>query len=132
MTLPRLTSLLQGILGIGGLRAPADQEMQLHLVHRDLLVGTLSLANELWRFEYSDSFREQSVVRPLVQFPEVDRIYSSEYLWPFFALRIPSVGRDEIRRIVDGDDGLDEEDLAQMLRRFGRKSIANPFTLQDA
>ena len=99
------------------------------LSYKDLLVGKLSWRNGRWTFSYSDAFRSQNEIAPLVGFLDVDRVYESSELWPFFVSRIPGTRRPKIRSIID-EEGIDERDLAALLTRFGRKTIANPFVLE--
>ena len=82
-----------------------------------------------WRMFYTKEFKAQNKVKPLVPFPEVDKEYRSSELWPFFAVRIPSIARPEVLRTVQAEN-LDYDDVAAMLNRFGRKSIADPFELK--
>ncbi len=89
----------------------------------------LSCDENGWTLRYTKQFKEQSRVSPLVPFPDVDKVYQSTELWPFFAVRIPSIARPEIKRTVRSEN-LDYSDLAEMLTRFGRKSIADPFELR--
>ena len=82
-----------------------------------------------WELRYADAFKAQSRLLPIVCFPNVDKVYRSAKLWPFFSVRIPSIARPEIQRIVR-EEHLDYDDVAAMLRRFGRKSVADPFELR--
>ncbi|GAB5406812.1 MAG: hypothetical protein Aurels2KO_50430 [Aureliella sp.] len=84
---------------------------------------------EGWRMFYTKEFKAQEKVKPLVPFPEVGKEYRSSELWPFFAVRIPSIARPEVQRTLREED-LDYDDVAAMLDRFGRKSIADPFELR--
>ena len=98
------------------------------LSYKDLLVGKL-LWNGRWIFSYSDVFRSQNEIAPLMGFSDVDRVYESSELWPFFASRIPGTRRPKIRAIMD-EEGIGKRDLAALLTCFGRKTIANPFVLE--
>lgn len=82
-----------------------------------------------WRMFYTKEFKAQDKVKPLVPFPDIEKEYRSSELWPFFAVRIPSIARPEVRRTVTNEK-LDYDDVAAMLNRFGRKSIADPFELK--
>lgn len=98
------------------------------LSYGDLLVGTLTMRDCLWRFEYSDEFK-QSDLRPLIGFPDVGKMYQSTVLWQFFAMRIPSFERPEVQEIIKREH-LSEDDQVALLKRFGGRTIANPFTLK--
>ena len=106
-----------------------QQEALFTLTYSDLLIGQLSLREGRWRFQYSEAFKKQSQVAPLINFSDVDRVYESKELWPFFVSRIPGVSRPAVRAIL-AEEGIDEYNLAALLARFGRKTIANPFVLE--
>ena len=94
-----------------------------------LPVLRLTFRGNAWELEYTAQFKAQSRLQPIVCFPEVDKVYRSGKLWPFFSVRIPSIARPEVQRTVR-EEHLDYDDVAAMLRRFGRKSVADPFELR--
>ena len=106
-----------------------QQKAQFALTYGDLLIGQLSLQHGRWTFQYSEAFKQQSSVAPLIGFSDVNRVYESAELWPFFISRIPGVSRPAVQTIL-AEEGIDEHNLAALLARFGRKTIANPFVLE--
>lgn len=88
-----------------------------------LLVGTLLYSDGMWYFNYSDEFKLQNRILPLINFPSKEKEYSSKELWPFFASRIPSNAQLQI------DKDTPQEDIVTLLRRFGRRTVANPYEL---
>ena len=110
------------------LMTPEQETAYFRLRYRDLEVGRLSLQLGKWHFEYTDDFRGQTDVLPLTDFPDLDKHYESEALWPFFAVRIPGLGQPAVQRVVNKED-LDQRNEAQLLKRFGKTTIANPFVL---
>ena len=88
-----------------------------------LLVGTLLYSAGVWYFSYSNEFKLQNRILPLANFPSKDKEYSTRDLWPFFASRIPSNAQLQIEK----DDP--KEDAVTLLRRFGRRTVANPYEL---
>ena len=88
-----------------------------------LLVGTLLYSAGVWYFSYSTEFKLQSRILPLANFPSKDKEYSTRDLWPFFASRIPSNAQLQI------DKDKPKEDVVTLLRRFGRRTVANPYEL---
>jgi len=94
-------------------------------------VGTLSVADGTWKFEYSDEFRHQDDLRPLPEFPELSEPYESKELWQFFVMRIPSPEQAEVEEILKREH-IQEDDAVSLLRRFGERTIANPFRLRAA
>jgi hypothetical protein len=101
---------------------PTDVEVVFSLTYRALEIGTLSLNEGQWTFQYSESFKKQDKIKPLLDFPNVNRKYTSEELYPFFIQRIPGVGQN-VRKF----ENLSEVDL---LKKFGKQTISNPFVLQ--
>jgi HipA-like protein len=102
-----------------------------HILYGSIEVGTLELLDGVWKFRYSEQFRKDNHLRAITEFPDSSREYVSSELWPFFAMRIPSLKQAEIRAIVEREH-IDEHDEATLLRRFGRRTVANPFELVES
>lgn len=111
-------------------QAPPEVRAKFLLVYGDLPVGTLTVQDGLWQFEYAEEFK-QSDLRPIVEFPEVDAVYQSKDLWQFFAMRIPSPEQPEIEEIIRRER-IEEDDAVSLLKRFGTRTVANPFELRFA
>lgn len=107
------------------------EHAEFKLLYGDLLVGTLSVADGMWRFEYSDDFKEQDELRALVEFPDVSQPYESKELWQFFVMRIPSPEQPEVEEILKREH-IKEDDAVSLLKRFGEHTITNPFRLRAA
>lgn len=88
-----------------------------------LLVGTLLYSAGVWYFSYSNEFKLQNRILPLANFPSKDKEYSTRDLWPFFASRIPSNAQLQIEKDKP------KEDAVTLLRKFGRRTVANPYEL---
>jgi hypothetical protein len=99
------------------------------LVFGNLPILVLARNPNGWTMRYTEEFKNQHTLAPLVPFPDVNKNYQTAELWPFFAVRIPSIARPEVKRTVR-EEKLNYDDVAAMLRRFGRKSIADPFELR--
>ena len=112
-------------------KAPPGTHAKFLLTYDKLLVGTLTVENGVWRFEYSDKFRAEDELRPIVEFPDVDKIYENEDLWQFFASRIPSTEQPEVEEILKREH-VKEDDAIGLLKLFGKRTIANPFELTFA
>lgn len=95
---------------------------------KKLEIGVLTLEKGIWTFRYTDEFRQQSQIRPLINFPNLDKVYQSDTLWPFFLHRIPGQGQPRVQEIIKKEN-LDPKDAGLLLQRFGEYSIANPFRL---
>lgn len=115
---------------LGGVKAPPpESRLSFRVLLNDLEVGELERDGGEWVFRYSGMFRAQDVVKPIVDFPHVEREYRAAELWPFFLLRIPSPTQPEVQRRFRNSPvrGLDE---GMLLREFGRWAVANPFELR--
>jgi len=102
-------------------------ELKLGSLH----VGTLSREGQEWVFAYTEAFGRQRQVAPLVDFPMVGRVYRSEDLWPFFALRIPSTTQASVQAFLR-EQGETKARAVEMIQKFGRRSISNPLVLTPA
>lgn len=107
---------------------PDDSIVRFILFHNNLRIGTLSSNGEQWTFQYSSAFRKQKNLRPLIEFPDLDKTYRTDDLWPFFELRIPSLHQPSVANAIAREQ-IDPTDEAALLKRFGRRTITNPFEL---
>ncbi len=110
------------------LRPSKEEKAEFLLQYHNLDVGRLSLREGTWHFEYTNAFRRQKRIRPIVNFPHLDKHYKSDTLWPFFVIRIPGLKQPAIQSEIKENE-LDERNEAQLLKHFGKTSIANPFIL---
>lgn len=108
------------------LATPLETMATFELSYQKIIIGSLILNNGQWTFEYSDQFKVQKQISPIIDFPNIQKVYSSKVLFPFFAARIPSLQRLEIQKIVSKNTPKDEVSL---LKKFGKQSIANPYHL---
>ena len=110
---------------------PADEKLAFKVMLGSLTVGTLRAEGGEWFFSYSQEFRSQTEIKPIVDFPVLSKEYRSRTLWPFFALRIPSPTQPAVREFIrtrpeeKADEGI-------LLKEFGARSVANPFRLVPA
>ena len=112
-----------------GIRRPNRDVTVSFLLHfRDLEVGRLTFESGLWKFEYSEAFRAQTELKPLTDFPDLNRVYRDQDLWPFFTQRIPSLQQPAVQAFMRKRQ-LAEVDQVTLLRRFGQRTVANPFEL---
>lgn len=119
-------------LGLGvETHVPVEEEAEFRLVYKDFLIGILRAAHGEWSFAYSDAFRSQGELKPLVEFPDREKKYTSKHLWSSFVMRLPSLKQAEIQEVVKRE-GIDATDEVQLLRRFGHRTIANPFELVES
>lgn len=100
-----------------------DNKATFHVNLGRLLVGILLYSDGMWYFNYSDEFKLQNRILPLTNFPSKDKEYSTKELWPFFASRIPSNAQLQL------DKDMPQEDMVTLLRRFGKRTVTNPYEL---
>jgi HipA-like protein len=103
-------------------KAPPEAHAKFLLTYDDLLVGTLTVEGGVWKFEYSDEFRSEAELRPIVEFPDVDKIYVNDDLWQFFASRIPSTEQPEVEEILKREH-VKEDDAVELLKLFGKRTM---------
>jgi HipA-like protein len=100
------------------------------LFYKKLTIGTLSVKVNEWHFKYSMEFKRQEKIVPLLDFPDKNREYISENLWPFFEARIPSLRNPMIKSVIDKKK-IDPTNIVLLLREFGHRTITNPFILEE-
>ena len=105
-----------------------DEYAHFTISYKDLEIGSLELKDGLWHFSYSDEFKEQNQIPPLPDFPDVQKVYTKDELWPFFIIRIPSLKQPKVQKIISKEE-IDSTSQVELLKRFGEKSISNPFQL---
>lgn len=104
------------------LKAVSGKTGKFDLMLGTLHVGTLIYSNDVWKFSYSDEFKQQTSFIPLVNFPSKDKVYESDQLWPFFASRLPGNAKLESEASKD--------DIVTLLQKYGRHVITNPYVLE--
>jgi HipA-like protein len=107
---------------------PVEAKLAFRVMLDDCEIGTLTADKGEWAFSYSDEFRRQTEIKPIVDFPDVKKPYRSRTLWPFFALRIPSPEQAAVREFLRSHPEK-KPDEGILLKEFGERSIANPFRL---
>jgi len=114
---------------ISGVEAlPVEEKIAFRVLLGTQEIGILRADKGEWVFIYSDAFRRQADLKPIVDFPATDKEYRSRTLWPFFALRIPSPEQPAVREFIRNQPN-EKVDEGILLKEFGGRSIANPFRL---
>ena len=90
-----------------------------------MTVGYLTFEDDWWTFEYDSGYRSRSDLRPIEGFDDLDKVYRSKVLFPFFAVRVPDEQRTDIRRRLAEKD-IKDPDTSDLLREFGRRAAASP------
>ena len=109
--------------------ANSTESIEFVLTYNMLPVGILTFYEEVWKFEYTNQFKIKKSINTLTEFPDIDTIYKSKVLFPFFMHRIPSPSQPKIKEIIEKEK-INEHNITEMLKRFGRLTITSPFELK--
>lgn len=108
---------------------PKGEEAKFILKVDSIFIGTLQCENGIWYFKYSPDFKNHSdTYNRIIGFPDLNKTYQSEVLWPFFQIRIPGLKQPAIQEII-AKENIDKNNEVALLKRFGYKSISNPYEL---
>ena len=99
------------------------------LKYQNTVIGSLAFENEEWSFEYSEWFKNQNELQPLLEFPIVENKYKTKELWPFFSNRIPSFKQPKIKNYIEKHPS-ERTNTVKLLELFGEYSVNNPFKLE--
>ncbi len=88
-------------------------------------VGELEFDGKMWTFAYSEEYKRRRDLRPIEGFDELDRVYRSSLLFPFFAVRIPDSHRGDVRMKLAKHKVRDPQ-ATDLLRIFGRRVVSSP------
>ena len=95
----------------------------------DFKVGELTFKNDKWSFQYSEEFKTTSNnLNLIIGFPDVNKVYLSQELWPFFKIRIPGLKQPMVREILIKEN-IEDNNQVKLLKRFGKRTISNPYEL---
>jgi HipA-like protein len=114
---------------LGEVKTPQNTNADFILTINHMEIGKLELHNGKWIFKYSEEFKNQDSFKPLINFPDKNKEYSSSHLWPFFASRIPGLGQPIVKDFLH-KKGLEKADEVTLLKEFGKRTIANPYILE--
>lgn len=107
---------------------PTKAGAQFFLKYKSLLIGILKYHKEEWIFEYSEEFKNDNSIKPISDFPDINKTYRSQTLWPFFATRIPTINQSyHLKKIRKAN--ADRNSSVDLLKIFGNETINNPFKL---
>jgi HipA-like protein len=109
------------------IETPQTLRSSFQLCYGTLNIGTLQLADGIWTFSYSQEFKDQDTIKPITEFPNPNKTYQSEALFPFFVHRIPSLSQPKVQDTIRHEK-IEPNEVA-LLKRFGEFSISNPFRL---
>lgn len=108
---------------------PKTEDATFHLMVEHLTIATLRCENSIWEFKYTEEFKKHSdSYTTIAGFPKIDKVYKSDSLWPFFQTRIPGLKQPAVIEILEKEN-IDKNNEFELLKRFGRKTISNPYEL---
>ena len=114
------------------INVPKNEEAKFILKVDKINMGTLYCKDGEWYFKYCKEFKDRSEeYNRLVGFPDLNKTYKSETLWPFFQTRIPGLKQPSVQEIIK-EEKIDQTNEAALLKRFGKKTITNPYELEEA
>lgn len=129
-----IKNLIKALWKVDGMEfsdSPSGSKGIFHLLYGKTIIGILEYDGKNWRFKYTDEFREQRPVVPIIDFPDLNKPYLSKELWPFFAVRIPTINQPyQLKKIKKAN--IKPDDSVELLKIFGKETITNPFTLLPA
>lgn len=88
-------------------------------------VGRLEYDGKMWVFAYTEEYKKRADLRPIEGFDDLDRVYRSSLLFPFFAVRIPDVERKDVRMKL-AQARVKDPEPTDLLRIFGRQVVSSP------
>ncbi len=108
---------------------PNNETASFVLIIDNIEVGILKCHSGEWSFKYSPSFKDKiNEYRKIIGFSDLEKVYRSNSLWPFFRIRIPGLKQPAIKEIIEREN-IDKENEVELLKRFGKKTISNPYIL---
>lgn len=124
----KLKKILWKVDGMEFTDNPAGSKGVFQLKYGRHVIGILSYYKNNWTFKYTDEFKQNVVINPIIDFPDPEKVYSNEQLWPFFASRIPTLNQSfQFKKIKNAN--IKQDDSVGLLKLFGTDTITNPFRL---
>jgi HipA-like protein len=112
-------------------RLPEHEDAKFILMVDGIRIAVLHCEKGDWYFKYTDDFKQHAGDYNLITgFPDLGKVYKSDTLWPFFQIRIPGLKQPAIQEILEKNQ-IDKSDEVALLKRFGKKSISNPYELLE-
>lgn len=109
---------------------PKDENAKFILKVDNIEIGELKCENGEWKFSYTDEFKKHTnEYNRITGFSDLNKVYHNDTLWPFFQTRIPGLKQPAVKEIIKNEN-IDEENEVELLKRFGKKTISNPYELE--
>ncbi len=112
------------------IQPPKNEDAKFILKVDGIRMGILYYEQGKWYFKYTDDFKKSHAdeYTRITGFPDLSKTYKSEILWPFFQIRIPGLKQPAIQEILEKEK-IDKTNEVELLKRFGQKTISNPYEL---
>ncbi len=94
-----------------------------------IVMGRLRREGDAYRFDYEPGVMRRSDVQPIPEFPELDRTYRADRLWPFFTSRLPPLKRQDVKATIAAR-GVSPDDTLELLVELSGGSVASPYVLE--
>jgi HipA-like protein len=95
-----------------------------------VVIGQLHCENGQWQFKYTEEFKElRNHYNHIAGFSNLEKVYHNNTLWPFFQTRIPGLKQPAVKEILQNEN-INENNELELLKRFGKKTISNPYELE--
>src|SRR5215831_19431675 len=65
---------------------------------KTVTVGHLEFDSLAWTFRYDEEYKARPDLRPIEGFDDLQKVYQSSILFPFFAVRIPDEHRTDVKK----------------------------------
>ena len=88
----------------------------------DRLVGRLFREQDVFVFRYDSEYDRD----PISAFPRIDMEYRSKHLWPFFAVRIPPMDREDMQKEFESRS-LSKNQVIEILGSVAKVSVTSPY-----
>lgn len=98
----------------------------------DVAVLDVRPDHSAYRFQYLDGAGSVRGFRPFIGFPDLDRVYESRRLWPFFDLRVMDRKRRDYARYVNWLGLPPDADRLDILSRSGGEQKSDSVSLVEA
>ena len=90
------------------------------------VLGLLTKEGGEFVFRYDPTFARAQDAMPISAFPDLDQEYRSEDLWPFFAVRLSPVEREDVKRALE-QRHIPESDVLRLLAELSRRGVSSPY-----
>lgn len=109
--------------------APRERTLEVYRqsANERFLVGRLSCEQGEFLFRYDPNY----VGKPISAFPNAGQEYRSRHLWPFFAIRIPPLDREDMRKEIESQS-LKKDQIIELLGSVAKVSVTNPYEFKLA